>query len=200
MMDIEFEDIKRLVRPGSRKQIQAKARLRAYAIIETSLAGKRSQPSESELSRLAARVKRARGWRSIFPGIKRLAITTEGSGGLNVTLRISKSRGVPVQLVKEGTPGATVIAVKRTDELGFYSLNLRALSDKVGLGPNKTLAVIRHLQLQTNPDFFKEFRIGSARFKRYSPNALDKIKKELPTLDLDAVWARYKPTGRPKVA
>ncbi len=197
LMDVEFEDIKHLVKPGSRKQLQARAKLRSFAIVEASLGGNRSQPGEGELRKLAERVSKGEDWQGIFPGIKRLRLSSEGNG-FSVTLRITKSNGEPIHLVPEGTPGATVVAVKRVDELGFYSLSLTDLKDKVGLTMPKTHAIVRHLKLQDSPDYFKKFTIGKTHFNRYSPKALDKIITELPNLDIEEIWEKNKPTGRKK--
>lgn len=197
LMDIEFADIKKLVAPGRHKKFQAKAKLRSFAIVDASLSGSRLQPSERELDKLIQRIAKGETWHRIFPSIKRLTLTTEGDK-LNIGLKITKSKGEPVHLVPEGTPGATVVAVKRVDELGYYSLSLTALANKVGLSMPKVLTVVKHFKLQDDPEYFKEFRIGSARFKRYSPKALDKIKKELPVLDITKIWNKYKPSGRKK--
>lgn len=197
LMDVEFEDIKKLVTPGSRKRFKARAKLRSFAIIEESLDGSHSQPGESELRKLTERVSKGENWQDIFPGIKRLRLSTEGNG-LNVTLRITKSKGEPIHLVPEGTPGATKVAVKRVDELGFYSLITTVLSNKINLTIPKTLAIVKHLKLQEDPEYFKEFILGSSHFKRYSPKALDKIKKELPNLDINEIWNKYKPSARKK--
>lgn len=197
LMDVEFSDIKKLVKPGSRKRFQARAKLRAFATIEDSLGGSRSQPSEAELSKLARRVAKGEGWQKMFPGIRRLMVDVEGNG-LNVTLRIAKAKGEPVTLVSEGRPGATVVAVRRVEELGFYSLNLTAIAQKVGLSLPKALAVVKELKIQEDREYFKEFTIGSQRFKRYSPKALDRIKRELPILDMNKIWQRHKPGGRKK--
>lgn len=188
---MEFEDIKNLVKPGSRKRFQARAKLRPFAIIEASLSGRCAQPAESELRKFAERVREVKNWRDIFPGIRRLRLSTDGEG-INVTLRITKSEGEPVHLVREGTLGATTVAVKRVDQLGFYSLNVTTIARKVNMSVPKTLAVIKHLKLQDDPEYFKEFIIGSCDFKRYSWKALDRIKKDLPNLDMQKVWNKYK--------
>ncbi|HID20403.1 MAG TPA: hypothetical protein EYP28_05660 [Methanophagales archaeon] len=192
LINTEFEDIKALLEPGSRKRLQARAKLRSLAIIEASLEGRRSQPGENELGRLVRRIINGEDWPSIFPGVATLRLDRKGTG-LNVTLRITKSRGEPVHLVPEGTPGATVVAVKRVSELDFYSLNLTALAEKVRLTMPKTLALVKHLGMQNDPEYFKEFIIDSTHHKRYSPKALDRIKKELPQIDLDEVWKKHKP-------
>lgn len=190
LMNVEFKDIKKLVRPSSRQQLQAKAKLRSFVIVEASLSGSRLQPGENELNKLVERIKKGDGWQKIFPGITRLKLSSEGSA-INVTLGITKSKGEPVHLVPEGTPGATIVAVKRVDELGYYSLNLTSLSEKVKLTMPKTMAVIKYLKIQEDTEYFKEFNIGSVKFKRYSPKALDMLKKELPNLNVDNIWGKY---------
>jgi len=197
LMDLEFAEIRKLLKPKSRKRFEARARLRSFAIIESSLGGSRLQPGESELEAISRRISKRQRWKDIFPGIKRLTLVTNGEG-LNISLRITKSKGQPVQLVPEGTPGATVVAVKRVDELGYYSLNLTSLAEKNGLSQPKTLAVVKELTILEDPECFKEFTIGSVHFKRYSPKALDRIKKALPSLNLDEVWKKHRPSGRRK--
>ena len=93
----------------------------------------------------------------------------------------------------EGTPGATVVAVKRVSELSYYSLGLHQLANKVGLTPPKCLAAIKELRIQESEEYFRLFRIGSQLHKRYSPKALDILKKEVPKLDMQDVWERHKP-------
>ena len=52
-------------------------------------------------------------------------------------------------LVKEGTPGASVVALKRVNELDLcYNLGLIELATKVELSSHKTLAYIHHLKLR----------------------------------------------------
>jgi hypothetical protein len=198
LMDLEFEDIKRLVTPGSRKRMEARAKLRAFAIIEASLSGSRSQPGESELQALVRRVNKGESWQDLFPGIQYLSLDNTGQG-LSLSLRITKKDGHPIHLVPEGTPGATVVAIKRVDELGYYSLNLTALSQKVGISKPKLLAVVRELRLQGDSEYFKEFQIGSAFYKRYSPKALEKIQQELPKLNMDEVWTKNRPAHRSRI-
>ena len=90
-------------------------------------------------------------------------------------------------------PGAAVVALKRVNELDFYSLGLQDLANKTGVGRNKLLTVVQELDLQSNSDYFREIRIGRAVYKRYSPKALDLLKKRLPELDIDEIWERRRP-------
>lgn len=191
----EFDDIRKLVAPRMRKTLRARAKLRALAIVEASLGGVRSQPGETELNRLLKKVRAARSWQDVFPSVSTLQIDTEGTG-LTVSIRLTKNKGEPVQLVPEGTPGATIVSVKRVNELGFYSLGLNQIAEKAGLSAPRVLALIHHLKLQDDGECFKEIRIGSATFKRYSRRALDKIHEALKSVDMDQVWANNKPKGR----
>lgn len=192
LIQAEFSEIKRLVRPGSRKRLQARAKIRSLVIMETSLEGVRAQPSEPELGRLLTKVAQGTSWKKLFPGVASLELSTEPSS-YGIAIRITKSEGEAVQLVPEGTPGATTVAVRRVNELDYYSLNITSIGEKCKLTMPKALALARHLRLKESPEYYKEFRIGSVVHKRYSPKALDAMKKALPTVDMDVVWKEHRP-------
>lgn len=105
---------------------------------------------------------------------------------------------MPIQLVPEGTPGASVVAVKRVNELDYYSLGAKQLAGTVGLTVNKLVAVVDHLKLRDDSDCYKEFKIGSVLHKRYSPQAIKVVSEALKQIKPDEIYAaRYK---RGKVA
>ena len=152
---------------------------------------------KGELDKLLDAVRTNTRWQSVFPGVASLQLDTKGTG-LSVSLKITKSEGEAVRLVPEGTPGATVVAVKRVNELGWYSLNLMALANKIKLSGPRTLALIKHLKLQNDEEAFKEITIGSSKFKRYSPKALEVLSEAVKTVDMDEVWKEHKPGSRKK--
>lgn len=191
VFDSQVEEVRKLLRPGKRKRIEALAKLRSLAIIESSVQGEKVQPGESELRGIAREVKQGKSWDQIFPGVATINITSTGQGP-SLDLRITKTTGTPITLVPEGTPGATVLAVKRVDELGFYSLGHHQLAQKTGLSPNKTTAVIAVLELQGNPEYHKQIQIGQSRFNRYSPKAIERISKALKERPIEEVWKEYK--------
>lgn len=190
VMDREFQQIQNLLAIGMRRGAEARARLRAIAIAENVATGRDSQPGEGQLRRLITGIRAGQDWNTMFPGIASLRIDTEGSG-MTFSIRISKTEGLPVRLVSEGEEPKVVIAVKRVDELGYYNLGLRDLAGHIGIGANRLLAVIRQLGLQDDPDYFKEFRIGKSRHKRYSQKALQRLEAEIPKLDMPAVWQEW---------
>ena len=195
LIEADFATISEQLKKYSRLQMEAKARLKALAIVEASLAGVRSQPSELEVNALARKVQAGATWQDIFPGISTLQIVTEGEG-INVSIRIVKKAGEVVQIVPADSPGATVMAVRKIDLLGYYSLGLNDLAGMVGLSAPRALSIIHELKLQDSDEYFRAFDIGSQHWKRYSAKAAEKIRTELPNLDMEAIWARHKPPGR----
>jgi len=190
--DTEIAAIKSLIKPGSRKTITAREKLRALAVMENSIQGIESQPSNDELNQIIDRLRQGQTWDQTFPSVATLNLTTKGYGP-SLDLRIVKGDGVPVQIVPEGTPGAAVVAIKRVNDLDFYSLSLTGLSEKTNVSVNKLGAVIKEIKLQEEKDAYKVFQIGSQVYKRYSPLALDKLKNTLPKIDIESIWQKNRP-------
>jgi hypothetical protein len=190
LFDSETKEIKKLLAPKIRRYTEAEAKLRSLAIVEKSLNGEKVQPSIGELKQLANEIASGnKKWNEIFPGVATVTLTANGYGP-SIDLRITKT-GMPVHLVKEGTPGATVLAVKRVDELGFYSLGRDDLAKKVGLSGPKTTAVIRFLKLQTDNECYKKVTVGRVQFDRYSPKAITAIQESLKKDTMDKIWQSH---------
>ena len=192
VIQAEFDDIKKLVKPRSRKRLRAKAKLRTLAIIEGSLLGEHKQPGEAQLNKAVREVAAEKNWTELFPGVASLQLETTGSG-LTVSLRITKSRGEPIHLVKDGISDANIVGVKRVDESSYYSLGAQDLARKLNISPPRTYAVIKALKIKDNKEFYKEFKFGRAIHKRYSAKALDYLHGKIPELDLDKVWQDHRP-------
>ncbi len=196
LVDSELTQIRDLLQPGRRRGFEAKARLRSYAILERSIKGESVQPAEKEIEDYLAKLK-TRPWIEVFPGVAAVEIQVEGEGPTSA-LRLTRSRGIPVKLVKEKDGTDAIVAVRRVDELSYYGLGLYDVADKVGLTAPKTHAVIKCLKLQKYLEYFKVFRIGAQRYKRYSPRVLTAIREALKELDMREVWRRYRPRPRRK--
>jgi len=98
--------------------------------------------------------------------------------------------------VPEGTPGAAVVAVKRVNELDFYSLGAKQLAEKVSLTQPKLVAVVDYVGLRKDPECYKEFKIGSQTHKRYSPKAIEKVEEALEREGIDKIWREYRARAR----
>lgn len=193
----EVSDIRKLLTPNGRKKLEATEKLRALAIMENSIQGNESQPSDIELKMLTNKLVRGSAWNQIFPGVSTLSFTQNGYGP-SLDLRITKKEGIAMTVVPEGTPGAAVVAIKRVNELDYYNLTMKNLCIKTKVGQNKLLAAIKELHIQENVEAFKAMKIGSQTHKRYSPLALDILKKELPKMNIEDVWQRNKPSYKRK--
>lgn len=190
LFDMETAEIRKLLSPGVRRRTEAEAKLRSLAIVENSLSGQKTQPRVGELRRLAAEIGSGeKRWDQLFPGVASITLTAHGYGP-SIDLRISKT-DVPVHLVPEGTPGATVVAVRRVDDLGFYSLGRDQLAAKVGLSGPKTTAVIRFLKLKNDGSCYRQITIGRSKFDRYSSKAIEQIREALKKHTIDEIWKSH---------
>lgn len=188
LFESEVEEIKKLLRPGKRRQIEVMARLRPLAILDSTIQGEKGQPSDADLRRMSKDLLSGKTWVDAFKGASAVEIAADGAGP-SLSLRLSKKEGIPIQLVAEGTPGASVVAVKRVNELDFYNLGAKQVAEKLNTSMPKAIVVIEYLKLRSKPDCYKEFKIGSQLHKRYSQKTLDEITVALKKENIDDIWA-----------
>lgn len=187
----EIVEIKKLLGPNKRKNIEAIEKLRALAIMENAVQGNDTQPSDGELKKILKTLEKGGNFGQLFPGVSTLNFTANGYGP-SLDLRISRKEGVPVQVVPEGTPGAHVVALKRVNELDYYNLGRDQLAKKVGLTGPKTSAVIHHLNLKADPESFKRISVGNVHHDRYSQKAIGQIKAGIAETPMAEIWENYK--------
>jgi hypothetical protein len=187
LFDSEISEIRKLLGPGRRRRVEAEARLRPLAILDSTLAGEKGQPSTGDLRRIGHELLNGKKWEDVFRGAAAIEIAADGTGP-TLSLRLTRKEGVPIQLVPEGTPGAGVVAVKRVDELGFYNLGAKDLAIKCGVTMPKLIAIVDHVALRKDAECYKEFRIGKTSFKRYSQNAIGRVKACIEKTSVDEIW------------
>lgn len=195
LFDKEVEEIKGLLAPGTRKRMDAIARARSLAVLEGAVNGDYEQPSDGELRNVCKRLSEGGAWRTVFPGVASINISTEAEGP-SISLRLTKREGIPVQLLKEGEGTGAVVAVRRVNELDFYNLGATQLAENVGLTTPKCRAVVDHLGLRDDADYFKEIRIGNTRHPRYSQHAIGRIRETLEGEPIEAIWAEHRAKQR----
>lgn len=191
LFESEIEEIKKLLRPGKRRQIEAVARLRPLAILDATIQGEKGQPSDADLRRIGRDLRSGKEWSEAFKGASAVEIAADGAG-LNLALRLTKKEGVPIQLVAEGTPGASVVAVKRVNELDFYSFGATQLAAKLGTSMHKALAAVDHFAIRNRPECYKEFKLGKQLHKRYSIKALEVMESGFQSESLEEIWTQRK--------
>ena len=189
LFDKEVEEIRGLLAPGTRKKMDAIARARSLAVLESAVKGDYEQPSDHELAKVCKRLSEGEAWPSVFPGVASINIAAEPDGP-TISLRLTKNEGIPVKLLKEGEGAGTVVAVRRVNELDYYSLGANQLAEHVGLTSPKTRAVVDHISLRDDDEYFKEIKIGKSRHPRYSPKAIQKVMEALAAESIDDIWAR----------
>jgi hypothetical protein len=199
IFDAEVEEVRRLLSPGRRRHVEASARLRSLAIVESAIEGEKLQPGPGDLRRLSEAVEAGHSWDRIFPGVASIEITATGTGP-SLDLRFTKKEGVPIHVVPEGTPGASVVGIKRVNELDFYNLGRDQLAARVGLTGPKTTAAIRYFNLQEDADCYKRITVGKTTFDRYSQKAIDRIREGLKTVSIDDIWTAYRESLRARRA
>ncbi len=191
----EADEVRQLLRPGRRRRVSARAKLRGLAIVEGAIRGDDSRPSDRQLEGYLDAMAGDKKWEDIFPGVATITLTATGSGP-SLDLRITKKDGLPIHLVPADTPGSSPMAVKRVDSLGFYTLGRNDLAKRLGLTGPKTSAFIWHLKLKEDEDCFRRVDIGKSTFDRYSQRAVERLREALSTLDINDVWADY--NARPR--
>ena len=197
LFDKEVDEILKLLAPGTRKKMDAIAKARSLAVLDSAVKGDYEQPSDRELEKVCKRLSDGETWSSVFPGVASINISPELEGP-TFSLRLTKNEGTPVKLLKEGEGSGAVIAIRRVNELSFYSLGANQLASKVELTPPKCRAVVDYLSLRSDEDCFKEIKIGKTTYGRYSPEAIKRIKDVLATVPLDEIWADYQAKRKAK--
>ena len=190
LFDKEIDEIKVLLTPGTRKRMDAISRARSLAVLESAIKGDYEQPGDRELEKVCNRLSKGEDWSSVFPGVAAINISAELDGP-TVSLRLTKNEGTPVQILREGEGTGAAVAVRRVNELDFYSLSATQLAKNVDLTPPKSRAMVDHLDLRDDEDFFKEIKIGKMKHARYSPKAAAKIREALESESIDEIWAAY---------
>ena len=187
----EVTEIKKLLEPKKRKNIEAIEKLRALAIMENAVQGKDSQPADSDLKKILKTIEKGGNLGQLFPGVATLNFTVNGYGP-SLDLRITRKEGIPVQIVPEGSSSSHVLALKRVNELDYYNLGRDQLASRVCLSGPKTTAMIYYLNLKSDPESFKKISIGNVHYDRYSPKAISLIKEAMAKTSMDEIWNSYK--------
>ena len=198
LFEQEAKEVQRLLTPGKRRKVEAAAKLRALAIVDGAMRGDRLQPTDGELRKLGESISKKRQWQDVFPGVAAIELTATGAGP-SLDLRISKKEGIPIQLVPEGTPGASVVAVHKMDSLGFYTLGRDQIAKHVGLSGPRTTALIRHLRIRDDVNCYRRITIGNTSFNRYSQQAIERMREAMETVQMDQVWSEYQSRQRLRV-
>jgi hypothetical protein len=100
LIDKELSQVDELLKTGSRKGIQATARLRSILALATATRDKAERVTEVELRKAISRRRHGNDWSVILPEIAQLKLDTQGDG-IPICLRIKKDADIAVRITKD---------------------------------------------------------------------------------------------------
>lgn len=193
VFESKLEEVKKLLAPGRRRKIEARAAIASLTVLESALNESDAPPTEKEIVRKMGQLARGEPIGNVFPAIHLLDVDVDGSGP-TISLRLTKGTGMPVRLVNaEGkdSSDATVIASRRVAETGYYKFGLVDMAKRLGINQHDALSMVHHLSIQDNEENFKIIQIGKSKHKRYSQKSLDAIKDGIGRGELDPAKTDY---------
>lgn len=192
LLDSELSQVDELLQAGSRKGIQAAARLRSILALATATRNEAERVTEVELRKVINRRRRGDNWNIILPEVAQLRLDTQGDG-IPIYLRIKKDADIGVHIAREGEPVVGTVIKQEVNIWDKYNLSRDDLAKKLGLSGPKTSALILDLEIQNDPDCFKVLRRKSTTFKGYSKVALDRLQSVIANgVDVNATWEKHK--------
>jgi len=192
LIDSELKQVDELLRAGSRKGIQAAARLRPILALATAARDDAERVTEKELRKAIRRRRKGEDWSVILPEIAQLRLDTQGEG-IPIYLRIKKNAEAAVRIAKEGEPVVGTVIKQEINIWDKYNLGRDDLAKKLGISGPRTSALIIELGIQDDPECFKILRRKSSEFKGYSKTALDRLRAAIGGgIDVEAVWQKHR--------
>ena len=192
LIDSELSQIDGLLKPNSRRGIQATARLRSIMALATASRDEAERVTEAELRSAVSRRRRGEDWKVVLPEVAQLKLDTEGEG-IPISLRIRKDAEQAVRVAKPDEPAVGTLIKQEINIWDKYNLSRDDLAGKLGHTGPRTSALILELHIQNDSESFKVLRRKSTTFKGYSKKALDRLRQALADgVDIDAVWRKHR--------
>lgn len=199
LLSNELAEVDRLLSGGKRQGAAAAAKLRTILAFTVGSRDNGQRVSEAEISAAISQRRRKKEWEVILPEVAQLKLSTDGSG-IPITMRISKDASIAVRIAKPGGAVAGTVIKQQIDPWDVFTMSRDDLAEKLSLTGPRTHALIYELNLQTDPECYKELRRKSQVFKGYSKKALDKLRQARSELNIEEVWGRHRkklvPTAR----
>jgi hypothetical protein len=191
-LDAEVVSVTALLAPKKRQSAEAKARLRSLLNLEAAAWGRNEAPTEKELERAMSALREGRNWRQVFPGVATLEIDADpGDSQIPVAVRLTKAEGAPVRRARREEE-AEALLYREINPFDRWPFKPTQLAERAGLTTWRTWAMVEHLGLKDNEDYYKEIPVGGDQVvPRYSQNAVQRLHEAAAELDVDAIWRDY---------
>lgn len=190
LIDSEFSQIDSFLKPGSRKGLQATARLRSIIALATASRDEAERLTEVDIRKAVARRRKGEEWKIIFPEIAQLKLDSEGEG-IPIYFRIKRDAEMGVRIAKEGEPvNGTLIkhTIKWSDK---YSLSISDLASKVKLTIPKTRAYLFELNVWSDPEMYGEEKWKSQTRRCYTMKALNDLHNIIEQIPIEKIWEKH---------
>lgn len=199
LVDSEFANIAKLLKPGRRARGDAHAKIRTLLALEAHVA-EDTKVSDSDVNRVEKGIKAGKTREQVFPKLSPLAADISGEG-LTVKVRIvTTADALPMRLVKagEGDEFVDAAAVREVDLQKKYHRSAFDLADQLGISRPRATALRDHLGIDGDLNCLHVFVFGSQKHPRYSDNAFRRMRDALAHQDMDAIWKSHNPNKHSK--
>lgn len=188
LFNSEFEQIKKLLAPGKRHRDEARAKIRSLLAVEAHAADE-VEVLERDVNRIEKAIKSGKVIADVFPRLTSLASTITGQG-VQIEVTIVKKGGAPVRFVSGDDP-TEAAAVRTVDLQRRFRYSSTELAEKLGLTSYQLYAIRDVLDLDNDSASCHVFEFASQRHKRYSDDAIVKIRDHLKEHEISDAVAAY---------
>lgn len=167
LIEDDLEEAKKLLAPRKRRQEEALAKIRPYAIIENNLREIKNKKTTVRDKAIANKLKKGIDWRKILPFISNLNV--EAFKGIPLTIHVAKKKGVPVR-IDQAAP--TALAFRYINPEDKYPFLTTELQEKLKINQYQMQQLIKLFSLKGNFKFHQPIKVSRAGFcQRYSNEA-----------------------------
>ncbi len=155
--------------------------------------------SEKDINRIEKAVKENRSFDEVFPRLNTVGTETAGEGPM-ITVHFTKKQGPPVQFIAGDDP-AGAAAVREVDLNKKFYMRASDLAKKLALTEPRSLALRRHLNIDSDSTCCHVFEYGNMKIPCFSDNARNKMKQAINDgIDMNEVWLTHGPGKKKKAA
>lgn len=192
LIDAQFSQVRRLLKPGTRRQAEARAMIRGLLALEAHTSDRTVEVSEQDVSRVVKGVRDGKTRAQVFPRLGTLGTEVSDGGALQVQVKFVRNdpSAVPVTFVS----GAEDAAAIRIQDLQVkYHWSPTALANKLKLSTPQAKALRWKLGIEDDDACRHVFRFGKSAHPMYSDNALAKMREAMqaPGFDGKQAWQEY---------
>lgn len=194
LVEEELATVAALLAPGTRRGPDARARLRPLLSLDGAATGRTDPPTEKEVARAEAALRKGAEWQRVLPGLATLSIAPVAPGGdaQEVVLRVGKAAdGVPVRKARRDEEA---LAYRSMNPFEEYAGRLTEFGSKLGLTQQQGYALIEHLAIKDDDGayFIARTKNGNVKYQGLSARAYDLARKALAEgVDVDEITRRY---------